>query len=157
VVGLFGWSRRKSYRKIRCDLAPARHPRHLRRGRVDHEIHEVLQRDFDAILSCVSCLSWLQKDTGSTYPRQFTKSPSRSVETNPCRQPIAEETPGSKKQTCGTPASGIASAVRVSEISRDGHVIENRQGLTRGADAQPLAGSANPGWRSFMFLNVSKH
>jgi hypothetical protein len=60
---------------------------------------------------------------------------------------------GSTKQTCGTPASGIASAVRVSEISRDGHVIENRQGLTRGADAQPLAGSANLGRRSSTFVD----
>ena len=38
--------------------------------------------------------------------------------------------------------SDIASAIRVSEISRDVHVIENRRSLTRRADAQPLAGSA---------------
>jgi hypothetical protein len=32
-------------------------------------IGEVLQRDFDAILSC---LSWLQKDTGPTCPGEFS-------------------------------------------------------------------------------------
>ncbi len=39
------------------------------------------------------------------------------------------------------PACGIASALRVYAIFRVGRVTESRQGKTRRADAQPLAGS----------------
>ncbi len=60
---------------------------------------------------------------------------------------------GSKKQTYGTPASDIASAIRVSAIFRDGQVIENRRGWTRRSDAQPLAGSANLARRSSTFVD----
>ena len=46
-----------------------------------------------------------------------------------------------RKRLSGTPASGIASAIRVSAILHAGQITENRQGRTRRADAQPLAGS----------------
>ena len=53
---------------------------------------------------------------------------------NASRSPLA-------RPFCATPASGIASAIRVSAIIRGGQLAENRQGCARRADAQPLAGS----------------
>ncbi len=60
---------------------------------------------------------------------------------------------GQYKTDLWNPASGIASAIRVSAIFRDGQVMENRQRLTRRADAQPLAGSAYLGRRSSTFVD----
>jgi hypothetical protein len=54
---------------------------------------------------------------------------------------------------CQTPASGLASAIRVFAILRDGHAIEDKQGWTRRADAQPLAGST----QSIVELTADNH
>ena len=49
-------------------------------------------------------------------------------------------------------ASGIASAIRVFAILRDGRGTQSKQGRTRRADAQPLAGAADLGRRSSTFV-----
>jgi hypothetical protein len=50
-------------------------------------------------------------------------------------------------------ASGIASAIRVFAIFRNGRVTENRQGRKRRADAQLLDGSAHLARRSSAFVD----
>ena len=52
--------------------------------------------------------------------------------------------PTGSSVSCNSPASGIASAIRVSATIRGVRVVEVRQGRTRRADALPLAGFGRP-------------